>query len=191
MQCCIMRNVMCSPSDWNLSSLAFDPMPGHPRSPVLIERLGRDHARIAEVVNEFSELAATVEPEPNWTRLLELVEFLDYFADRIHHPLEDRLFDHLLMKGLTPTDRHLVFRNLGQHQKLLSLTESMSLMITRALKDATIDIEEFRDSALDYVSLQRRHMRFEEIHLFPLLEAELENSDWNILMSLETDTGSE
>jgi hemerythrin-like domain-containing protein len=173
---------MCSPFGWRLSSLAVGSMPDYARSPILIERLGRDHARIAEVVDEFSELAATVQQELDWARLLELVEFLGYFADRIHHPLEDRLFDHLLMKGLTPTDRHLVFRNLGQHQKISSLTESVLLMITQALKGATIDIEEFRDSALDYVSLQRRHMRFEEIHLFPLLEAEFENSDWNILM---------
>jgi hemerythrin-like domain-containing protein len=31
----------------------------------------------------------------------------------------------------------------------------------------------------EYLSLQRRHMTFEEMHMFPLLMSRLDNDDWN------------
>lgn len=159
-------------------------MAGNVLPPVLIERLGRDHARIAGVMREFGELCDVVDGDPDWQRLGELIEFLDYYGDRIHHPLEDRLFDHLTDKGLTPTERHLVFRNLGQHQEIRSMTEAIAEQTRRALQDATVDVDEFREIAAEYISLQERHMRFEESHLFPLLEAAFDNRDWNALMGI-------
>jgi len=167
-----------------LNSLAAGIMTGQSLPPVLIERLGNDHARIAVVVREFSELSEALDPELDWQRLAELVEFLDYYADRVHHPLEDRLFDRLMNKGLTPTERHLVYRNLGQHQEIQAMTETLSEQIDLALTGGSIDIDEFRESAAGYVSLQRRHMRFEESHLFPMLTAEFDNGDWNALMGI-------
>lgn len=159
-------------------------MAGNVLPPVLIERLGRDHARIAGVVGEFSKLCDVVDGDPDWQRLSELIEFLDYYADRIHHPLEDRLFDRLTDKGLTPTERHLVFRNLGQHQEIRAMTEAIAEQTRQALRDATVDVDEFREVAAKYISLQERHMRFEESHLFPLLDGAFDNRDWNALMGI-------
>ena len=84
--------------------------------PALLERLGRDHARITSVTRELAILADAVngQTKPDWQRMKELVEFLCYYADRVHHPLEDKLFDRLLNKGLTPTERRLLYRNLDQ-----------------------------------------------------------------------------
>jgi hemerythrin-like domain-containing protein len=152
--------------------------------PVLLDRLGNDHARIAQVVREFMELSDVVEPAPNWLRLRELIEFLDYYADQVHHPLEDRLFDRLVDKGLTPTERHLVFRNLGQHQEISAMTERMASQIEVAIEGGAIGRDDFVETAAEYVNLQRRHMKFEESYLFPLLEAELENEDWNALTGI-------
>lgn len=152
--------------------------------PVLIERLGSDHVRIASVVREVAELIDTVAPEPDWQRLSELVGFLSYYADRVHHPLEDRLFDRLVNKGLTPTERRLVFKNLRQHQEITALTEDISEQIVRALKGGAVDAGDFRETATGYVSLQGRHMRFEEAYLFPLLETEFDNQDWNALTGI-------
>jgi hemerythrin-like domain-containing protein len=158
--------------------------------PALLDRLGSDHARIAQVVREFMELSDAVEPTPNWLRLGELIEFLDYYADQVHHPLEDRLFDRLVDKGLTPTERHLVFKNLGQHQEIRAMTERLASQISVAIEGGAISRDDFVETAAEYVNLQRRHMRFEESHLFPLLEAELENKDWNVLMGIADEADS-
>jgi hemerythrin-like domain-containing protein len=158
-------------------------MPDSGLRPVLIERLGRDHARIAGVVREVADLVDAI-GQPDWQRLEELLEFLHYFADRVHHPLEDRLFDHLIHKGLTPTERHLVFRNLSQHEEIRALTDSISERISTALANGAVDVDDFREVVAGYLDLQRRHMRFEENQLFPLIEGAFDNSDWNTVMRL-------
>ncbi len=152
--------------------------------PVLIERLSRDHARIAGVVRQISECSDPLSEAPDWVRLGELIGFLDYYADRVHHPLEDRLFDHLVNKGLTPTERHLVFRNLHQHQEIQSMTEALLATLADQRIGAVVDAAEFLERVSEYAALQNRHMRFEESHLFPLFEQEFENRDWNQLMGI-------
>jgi len=152
--------------------------------PILIERLGGDHAKIAGVVRELEALADTLEAQPDWSQLADLLSFLDYFADRVHHPLEDRLFDLVVNKGLTPTERHLVFRNLGQHREIKALTEALTRQVREAQAGRPVDPGDFRESLAEYVALQRRHMRFEESHLFPLLEGALDNRDWNVLTGI-------
>jgi len=152
--------------------------------PILIERLGRDHAKIAEVVRALEALTDTLASEPDWGQLADLLEFLEYFADRVHHPLEDRVFDLVVNKGLTPAERHLVFRNLGQHQEIRALTTSLAAQVREALGGGTVDTGDFREALAGYVALQRRHMRFEESNLFPLLEGALDDRDWNALTGI-------
>jgi hemerythrin-like domain-containing protein len=193
MRFCTTRVVTFWPSGCTLASLPL--IPGQALPPVLIERLSRDHARIAVVVRQFGELCDPVTAELDWQQLRELVEFLDHYADHVHHPLEDRLFDRLVNKGLAPTERHLVFRNLDQHQEIRSLTEALAGEIEIALGGGTVDADEFRETAAQYLSLQERHMRFEESHLFPLLEEVFDSRDWNVLMGIlqeapEPDSGA-
>ncbi|MGE0620976.1 MAG: hemerythrin domain-containing protein [Pseudomonadales bacterium] len=152
--------------------------------PILIERLGGDHAKIAGVVRALEALVDTLEAQPDWAQLADLLSFLEYFADRVHHPLEDRLFDLVVNKGLTPTERHLVFRNLGQHREIKALTEALTRQVREAQAGRPVDPGDFRESLAEYVALQRRHMRFEESHLFPLLEGALDNRDWNVLTGI-------
>jgi hemerythrin-like domain-containing protein len=149
--------------------------------PLLLERLSRDHARIVGVVRQLEVLADDLDMAPDWDGIYELLEFLEYYADKVHHPLEDRVFDHLVNKGLTPTERHLVFRNLGQHTEITGMTETLARTAAQALEGMVIDVPEFQEALAAYVSLQMRHLRFEENQLFPLLDHGLDNNDWNAL----------
>lgn len=133
------------------------------------------------MVKRLADLADGLADEPDWDGISANIGFLDYYADKVHHPLEDRVFDHLVNKGLTPTERHLVFKNLGQHEEISSMTEALARTAARAADGAFVDVLEFTEALLAYVSLQQRHMRFEEHQLFPLLDQSLENSDWNTL----------
>lgn len=157
------------------------------RRPELIERLGRDHVRMTATLNGLAGAADALVTEagPDWARVHDLLDFLRYYADRVHHPLEDRLMDRLLHKGLTPGERHLVFRNLGQHQEIHDRTERIAGVVEHALRGEVIAEEDFSLELDAYLALQRRHMRFEETHLFPLLCALLGESDWTGLTAVE------
>ncbi len=150
-------------------------------TPGLMDRLRGDHARIAGVVREFMEQSDAAVSILDWQRLSELIEFLDYYADQVHHPLEDRLFDQLVDRGLTPIERHLVFKNLREHQEIRAMTEVLANQIQLAKKGGAITRDEFVETAAEYVNLQRRHMNFEDSRLFPLLEAQINDKDWGVL----------
>ena len=160
--------------------------------PELLLRLGRDHARIVQINAQLATVSEQMaeadaglgsqgaqDSQVLWDEVAECLEFLKYFADKVHHPLEDRLFDAVLHKGLTPTERHLVFRNLGQHQEIMTLTDTLTGYIHRARSGVVIDMPVFVECLDEYLSLQRRHMTFEEMHMFPLLMSRLDNDDWN------------
>jgi hemerythrin-like domain-containing protein len=152
--------------------------------PEILVRLGRDHARINSVVQQLSHaldpLSGDLE-DINWVEIAGLINFLKYFADRVHHPLEDRLFDKLLHKGLTPVERHIVFGNMGQHQELAVATERLCSEVQIALDGGAVDNAGLVDLLTQYVALQTRHMRFEEVHLLPLLIARFDDEDWTNL----------
>lgn len=165
--------------------------------PELLVRLGGDHARIsaanaqlADIADRLADLdsASTSDQTADgcdasqlWDEAADLLHFEHHFADRIHHPLEDRLFEALLLKGLTPTERHLAFRNLGQHEEIVTCTDELSTMIRQGQNDPLSGIAMFCERVAQYLALQRRHMTFEETHMFPLLMSRLDNEDWNQL----------
>jgi hemerythrin-like domain-containing protein len=165
--------------------------------PELLLRLSSDHGRIARANAQLADVAdrlasidaagSSDEAEEGcdvsqlWDEAADLLHFEHHFADRIHHPLEDRLFEAVLLKGLTPTERHLAFRNLGQHEEIMTMTEELSTMVSQGQKDPSSGIPLFCERVAEYLALQRRHMTFEETHMFPLLMSRLENEDWNQL----------
>lgn len=153
--------------------------------PALLERLGNDHARIDQINQQLARLGDRLEAAEDspelWDEVADCLEFLKHYADKIHHPLEDRLFDAVLHKGLTPTERHLVFRNLGQHQEIMTLTDSLTGQLHLARTGSVVDPAMFVELLDEYLALQRRHMTFEEMHMFPLLMSRLDNTDWNNL----------
>ncbi len=165
--------------------------------PELLLRLGADHgriaranARLADVADRLADIDSSGSADEQltggkasqyWDEAADLLYFERHFADHIHHPLEDRLFEALLLKGLTPTERHLVFRNLGQHQEIMTMTDQLSAMVAQGQKDPRSEIPLFCERVAEYLALQRRHMTFEETHMFPMLMSRLDNAEWNQL----------
>jgi hemerythrin-like domain-containing protein len=153
--------------------------------PRVMARLLEDHQLIGQVMHrlehEIDGLQGS-EVGSSYLALDRIVEYMADYADVTHHPLEDRLFDRLLHKGVSPTERHLVFQNLGQHQQIFAATRALQAELElRMLNDSGEDALELLEHAEAYLRQQRRHMSFEETHLFPLAQYHLQNSDWNAL----------
>ena len=147
----------------------------------LIARLKDDHGRIAHTTARLRRIADRLGTQPDWQQLSELTGFLRFFADRAHHPLEDRLFDRLLLKGITPTERKLIFKNLQQHEEIRRLTGELTKQIDEAVNGRCVSIADFLEQLDLYLELQNRHMRFEETQLFPLVEARFDDADWRAI----------
>lgn len=153
-------------------------------SPQLIERIGADHAYIGRLLRKLEDLVDGAREPRSWARAAGCLVELDDFTEGLHHPLEDRIFDHLVNKGLTPSERWLVFRNLHQHQEIRALSSALMSELDRRRSGAIAEPSGVTRALSAYLSLQREHLRFEETHLLPLLMAAFDENDWQTLSSI-------
>lgn len=152
----------------------------------VMQILRRDHQRLGVVLERVEgELGSrnkldglSFDPQRR-QRLLAMLSFLHEYADRVHHPLESRLFDRLIEKGLTPLERRVVFVTMSQHEEILGDLLS--------LQEALRSLPEHRQSpvgeglqarAQRYLDGQKRHLHFEDSQLLPLICARLTAEDW-------------
>ncbi len=152
-------------------------------TPAVLERLRQDHLRFARVLRklEWEADLLSVGEDPNYSLLATIVEYVQTYADAVHHPTEDKVFDRLLHKGLTPAESHMVFLNLAKHQEIIALTQKLQDEIEAMLNGNTLLARKLLEDIQQYLLQQRRHMSFEELHLFPLVESRLNDADWNLI----------
>ncbi len=151
------------------SALPFDTPAG------VIARLRRDHRRLEQVLERLQALIEASDPMPveHLDVLLSGIRYIAQYPDAIHHPLEDRLFAHLLNAPLSDAERTAVQTNAAGHQQIMAATRRLLADVEAVRHEAAPPAATLRDSLRDFIDLQRRHMAFEENTIFPLAEARL------------------
>jgi hemerythrin-like domain-containing protein len=122
-----------------------------------------------------------VDGVPDYPLLAAIVAYVRTYADTVHHPTEDKVFDQLLHKGLIPAERHVVFLNLGKHQEIKEHSRKLHDSIESIANGNVLTNEKLLEDIRQYLLQQRKHMAFEELHLFPLVESRLNHEDWILI----------
>lgn len=108
--------------------------------------------------------------------IIELLEYLETFADLGHHPLENVIFD--VAKKRMP-DQSGIYERLGrQHEELERLTKTFRLALEGVMHETVMSREELVTRGRECLALQREHLDLEEQQAFPLLEEGLSEGDW-------------
>ncbi len=153
-------------------------------TPAVLEQLREDHVRLARVMRVLEREVdfLDVDDGPNYPLLTAIVTYVRTYADAVHHPTEDKVFDRLLHKGLTPAERHVVFLNLGKHQEINEHSRKLQNDLLEAIHNGNVlTTRRLLEDIQQYLLQQRKHMAFEELHLFPLVESRLNDADWNLI----------
>ena len=161
------------------------------KEPVLLRRLHTDHKHIGRVLTVLENQIRKLDDDgegPDFDLLANLIDYIGEYPDAIHHPLEDQLFDHLVNKGLTPSERKLVFTNLGKHVEIIAATKKLAQDIATVLNGAVISAIRLKEHVDEYIDTQRSHMWVEEQQLFPLAEHMFSDEDWAELEHLREAT---
>ena len=114
---------------------------------------------------------------PNFELLTAMLDYIDNFAERFHHPKEDAyLFEHLGVRH--PTAAVLIERLKQDHRsgavKLQGLRNA--LLSYRSVGSGAFP--EFAARVADYAAFHWNHMRIEEDELLPLAKLHLTGADW-------------
>ena len=75
----------------------------------------------------------------------------------------------------------MVFLNLGKHQEIIALARKLQDDMETILSGKASPARTLLEDVRQYLLQQRKHMSFEEFHLFPLAESCLSDPDWNLI----------
>lgn len=143
-----------------------------------MKSLHQDHAQFVRLMNLLERELDRFHggDEPAFDLLIDLLDYIGNYADLVHHPAEDRLFQ-LLMKR-TDEGRDEMESLLEQHGELATMTRKFRHDLEAITQDAVIRRDGVEQKGRDYIKLQRQHLKQEEREIFPLLGENLSAEDW-------------
>lgn len=146
----------------------------------VLKKLYRDHAHFVQLMDIFEgeldkysnggELASEL--------VTDVIDYIDHYADNIHHPIEDQLYQTQLARS--DNGREVFEKLLVQHQVLMTLTKEFKRAFAANAQGTAVSPDEVVQKGRDYILQQRNHLKFEENDAFPLLKDELSDEDFDI-----------
>lgn len=118
--------------------------------------------------------------DPDFVLLNAMLEYVDSFLERLHHPKEDQyLFERLRARcaGAQPLLDRLHGEHVSGAVKLRDLRQALDRYQARG-RDA---FPEFARLAADYAAFHWSHMSTEESEVLPLATRHLTSQDWMVI----------
>lgn len=147
----------------------------------VLEKLRQDHRNLGQVLRLLSTQLDHffAGRESDFDLKIELLEYIETYADLGHHPLEDLLYQTARQRSTEGSE--LLDRLHTQHQKLIRSTRKFRLSLEGILHDGVMSRAELEVQGREYIALQRLHIDLEEQEAFPLLDRVLTDADWETI----------
>ncbi|TVQ45007.1 MAG: hemerythrin HHE cation-binding protein [Gammaproteobacteria bacterium] len=154
----------------------------------ILDRLHQDHLNMVQILNAIERELQRLEGHEaaDLPLVHDALHYLTNYADLYHHPVEDRLFEHLeRLERIDDATREQVVRLREEHQALYVKGKAFFDAIREVESEVAMERREFDHLARDYLDSQRQHLDFEEAIMFPLARRVLEADDWETLAGID------
>ena len=149
----------------------------------LLEKLHRDHINLARLLDlmtaELDALAAG--HESDFDLKIEMVDYIEHYAEQSHHPTEDQINRVAFRKKSMKPHAALYERINREHSDLLGLANRFRTTLEGAMQGEVLLRDEVETQGREFVALQRQHIDLEEQEIFPLIDEVLTERDWKKL----------
>lgn len=115
----------------------------------------------------------------NFIVVRDIVEYMQGYAERCHHPVEDIIYAYYLAHKANDSIDKLS----AEHELVIQASAALMTTLNLILSDIVVAREKLIVDFADYVALQERHMQMEEREIFPLLAKTLTEQDWQLIES--------
>ncbi len=155
----------------------------------ILDRLHQDHVNMVQILNAIERELGHLEGHEaaDLPLVHDALHYLTNYADLYHHPVEDRLFEHL--ERVDESTRQQVARLREEHQALYIKGKAFFDAVREVESEVAMERREFDLLARDYLDTQRQHLDFEEAIMFPLARRVLTERDWEALAGLGDSEG--
>jgi len=144
----------------------------------LLDRLNQDHRHLVRLLDLLDKLLDMFHEgtEPDYDLMGEMVEYMESYADQVHHPTEDLIFDRMRAYGNEHRSVLDVLHN--QHEVLSELTRYFYQALEGVVHGQVMRRDQFEVQGRELVDTLRKHLALEEKEAFPLARRLLTERDW-------------
>lgn len=139
-----------------------------------------EHRSLSAVTRSLRTLARDARDRrraPDYELFTMILDYIEGFSDRFHHPKEDEhLFAALRRRCPEASDALDVLER--DHARGDELTRDLRYLLSRCRVGGPAAVEAFAAAVEEYVEFHWRHMRMEEDVVLPLAERTLTEADW-------------
>ena len=145
------------------------------------ERLGADHRNTARLLTLMAREAQRVRSAlpADIDLMREVMRYLTSYSDKVHHPLEDLMFESLA--DIEPAARDAVARMEREHTVLAAsgarLFDSLQIVADGAMASR----DDIVNACDDYIESLRAHMSYENETVFPYADRALDEATWRAI----------
>lgn len=146
--------------------------------PPIMTRLALDHARLTKLLDLLADLLDRFHEgnEPDFELMNEMIEYMQKYADVIHHPTEDLIFRRVLEQGGVQHDVFSVL--MRQHSAVTQVSQRFRESLESILKEEVQLREDVEANGRELVATMRAHLALEDAEAFPIALERLEAEDW-------------
>jgi hemerythrin-like domain-containing protein len=147
------------------------------------KQLYRDHYHLQRLLEHLDQevrnyecgMASSVE----LPLILDTLDYIRFYPERWHHPMEDKIFDRIMAKR--PLEADFVNQVQLEHQQLAQLTRYMTQLFDAVANDCVVPVSELVRTTREFIQRQRSHIDRENEMVYPLMEKYLTEADWEEL----------
>ena len=147
----------------------------------MLKRLMHDHKHMAVLLNVLKnkQMKLSEGESINFIVVRDIVEYMQGYAERCHHPVEDIIYAYYLAHKANDSIDKLS----AEHELVIQASAALMTTLNLILSDIVVARDKLIVDFADYVALQERHMQMEEREIFPLLAKTLTEQDWQLIES--------
>jgi hemerythrin-like domain-containing protein len=148
----------------------------------LLERLSQDHRHLSRLLNLLDNLLDRFHEgdEPDYELMSEMLEYMESYADKVHHPSEEMIFDRL--RARTNETYPALDVLTKQHALLGQMNKRFRRSLDGIVHEEVLRRDEVEVQGRELVNTTRDHLNLEEAEAFPLARERLTASDWDELL---------
>jgi hemerythrin-like domain-containing protein len=138
----------------------------------------QEHVHFTRLLDLFErEVAAFhADEHPNYRLMVDIVDYLRYYPDRVHHPREDAAFARLVERD--PGLELPIARRLQEHRVIAAAGEALLAHLQAVIEEAFVARSALEAAAATYLVYYRHHLAAEEREVIPRAAELLTPDDW-------------
>lgn len=144
-----------------------------------LDQWDREHRTFSRLLDVFEAQLTLLhgDSDPDYDLMLDIMEYLTSYSDRVHHPREDIIFAKVAERD--PAVKQAVDELSKQHHEMAENGKALRARLQSILNGMIESRQSIESAGRGYVATFRRHMDKEYQNVFPAARKALSQEDWN------------